>query len=176
MNGGGVWSSEGSAWTMSNSIVKDNVAPYNGGGFGFWNHNGADLNATLMNVTIKNNVAQPGWGIGHGGGVWANNSSTVFEDCTISDNSAGGNGGGVNYWGGGSAGSRPEFYGCIIENNTAAAEAGGVYIAVDARGLTMERCLVVTILLALYRWHCYWCPSVSTITNCTVVEMRCWST
>ena len=170
MNGGGVWSSEGSAWTMSNSIVKDNVAPYNGGGFGFWNHNGADLNATLINVTIKNNVAQPGWGIGHGGGVWANNSSTVFEDCTISDNSAGGNGGGVNYWGGGSAGSRPEFYGCIIENNTAAAEAGGVYIAVDARGLTMERCLVVNNSSSSYTGGiAIGAPLVSTITNCTVV-------
>ena len=34
MNGGGVQSSNGSAWTMSNSVIKDNVAPYNGGGVG----------------------------------------------------------------------------------------------------------------------------------------------
>ncbi|MEL1231476.1 MAG: DUF1565 domain-containing protein, partial [Candidatus Neomarinimicrobiota bacterium] len=74
MNGGGVWSSEGSAWTMTNSNVSDNIAPYNGGGFGFWNHNGEDLNATLINVTIENNIAQPGWFVGHGGGVWASNS------------------------------------------------------------------------------------------------------
>ena len=166
MNGGGVWSSFGSDWIMSNSIVKDNVAPYLGGGFGFWDHNSEDMNATLINVTIKNNVAQPGWFVGHGGGVWANNSNTIFEDCTISDNSAGGNGGGVNYFGGG----RPELYGCIIENNTAAAEGGGVYVHTDAAGLTMERCLVVNNSAGAYTGGISaGAGQPSTITNCTVV-------
>ena len=142
MNGGGVWSSEGSAWTMTNSNVSDNIAPYNGGGFGFWNHNGEDLNATLINVTIENNIAQPGWFVGHGGGVWAYNSSTVFQDCIIRNNTAGGNGGGVNYYDGG----WPELYNCVIDGNTSNAIGGGVYIHDEGgwnnNGLTMDRCIV----------------------------------
>ncbi|SVB18101.1 uncharacterized protein METZ01_LOCUS170955, partial [marine metagenome] len=168
MNGGGVWSSFGSAWTMSNSIVKDNVAPYLGGGFGFWNHNSEDMNATLINVTIEDNVAQAGWFIGHGGGVWANNSNTVFENCTIRNNTSNNNGGGVNYWGGS---SWPEFYGCTIMGNSASAEGGGVYLAADAAGLTMERCVVANNSSGA------WAGGVtvggnqgtSTITNCTIV-------
>ncbi|MEL1226422.1 MAG: DUF1565 domain-containing protein [Candidatus Neomarinimicrobiota bacterium] len=142
MNGGGVWSSEGSAWTMTNSNVSDNIAPYNGGGFGFWNHNGEDLNATLINVTIENNIAQPGWFVGHGGGVWASNSSTVFQDCIIKNNTAGGNGGGINYFEGG----WPELYNCVIDGNSSNAIGGGVYIHDEGgwnnNGLTMDRCLV----------------------------------
>ena len=94
---------------------------YNGGGFGFWNHNGEDLNATLINVTIENNTAQPGWFVGHGGGVWANNSNTVFQDCIIRNNTAGGNGGGINYFEGG----WPELYNCVIDGNTSNAAGGG---------------------------------------------------
>ena len=132
--GGGVWSSMGSDWTMSNSIVKNNVAPYNGGGCGFWDHNDGDLNATLVNVTIKDNVAQAGWGVGHGGAVWANNSNPVFENCTITNNTSNNNGGGGNYWGG----SMPEFYGCTITGNSATNESGGIYIHTDAAGITMK--------------------------------------
>ena len=153
---------------MSNSIVKDNVAPYLGGGFGFWNHNSEDMNATLINVTIEDNVAQAGWFIGHGGGVWANNSNTVFENCTIRNNTSNNNGGGVNYWGGS---SWPEFYGCTIMGNSASAEGGGVYLATDAAGLTMERCVVANNSSGA------WAGGVtvggnqgtSTITNCTIV-------
>lgn len=140
MNGGGVWSSEGSAWTMTNSNVSDNIAPYNGGGFGFWNHNGEDLNATLINVTIENNVAQQGWFIGYGGGVWANNSSTVFENCSFINNISNNNGGAVNYWGGSSS---PEFYHTTFDGNSATANGGAIYIGSDAAGFQVEYCTFV---------------------------------
>ena len=175
MNGGGVWSSNGSAWTMSNSVVKDNVAPYNGGGFGFWDHNGPhgdvgeNLNATLINVTIEDNVAQPGWFVGVGGGVWANNSSTIYQGCTIKGNTANNNGGGINHW----AGGWPELYDCTIQNNTATAEGGGVYIHTDADGLTMERCLVTGNSSGTWAGGITvgggWGDGSSTITNCTIV-------
>ena len=141
MNGGGVWSSEGSAWTMSNSIVKDNVAPYFGGGFGFWNHNGEDLNATLVNVTIKDNVAQSGWGTGHGGGIWANNCNTVFEDCSFIDNESFNNGGAVNYWGGSSS---PVFKNSLFDGNVAQNNGGAIYISSDAQGFHVEYCTFVS--------------------------------
>ena len=140
MNGGGVWSSEGSAWTMSNSIVKGNVAPYFGGGFGFWNHNGGDLNATLQNVTIKDNVAQSGMGVGHGGGIWANNCNTVFEDCSFIDNVSNNNGGAVNYWGGSST---PVFKNTLFDGNVAVNNGGAIYIAPDAQGFHVEYCTFV---------------------------------
>ena len=140
MNGGGVWSSEGSAWTMSNSIVKGNVAPYFGGGFGFWNHNAGDLNATLQNVTIKDNVAQAGMGVGHGGGIWANNCNTVFEDCSFIDNVSNNNGGAVNYWGGSST---PVFKNTLFDGNVAVNNGGAIYIAPDAQGFHVEYCTFV---------------------------------
>ena len=167
MMGGGVWSSMGSDWTMSNSVVKNNVAPYNGGGFGFWDHNDGDLNATLVNVTIKDNVAQAGWGVGHGGAVWANNSNPVFENCTITNNTSNNNGGGGNYWGG----SMPEFYGCTITGNSATNESGGIYIHTDAAGITMERCLIANNSAGAYAGGVGigGNQEISTITNCTVV-------
>ena len=140
MNGGGVWSSFGSAWTMTNSTVSNNVAPYNGGGFGFWDHNGEGLNATLINVTVENNVAQQGWGGGHGGGVWANNSSTVFEDCSFINNVSNNNGGAVNYWGGSSS---PVFKNTIFDGNSATSYGGAIYIAEDAGGFHVEYCTFV---------------------------------
>ena len=171
MNGGGVWSSEGSAWTMTNSNVSDNIAPYNGGGFGFWNHNGEDLNATLINVTIENNTAQPGWFVGHGGGVWANNSNTVFQDCIIRNNTAGGNGGGINYFEGG----WPELYNCVIDGNTSNAAGGGVYIHDDGgwnnNGLTMDRCLVTNNSSTTYSAAIASAGNagINRITNSTIV-------
>ena len=111
-----------------------------GGGFGFWNHNGEDLNATLINVTIENNVAQQGWFIGYGGGVWANNSSTVFENCSFINNISNNNGGAVNYWGGSSS---PEFYHTTFDGNSATANGGAIYIAPDAAGFKVEYCTFV---------------------------------
>jgi len=140
MNGGGVWSSFASGWTMSNSVVSNNVAPLFGGGFGFWNHNSEDLNATLINVTVENNVAQQGWGGGHGGGVWANNSSTVFEDCSFINNVSNSNGGAVNYWGGSSS---PVFKKTIFDGNSSTYNGGAIYIAPDAQGFHVEYCTFV---------------------------------
>ena len=140
MNGGGVWSSFGSAWTMTNSTISNNVAPYNGGGFGFWDHNGEGLNATLINVTVENNVAQQGWWVGYGGGVWANNSSTVFEDCSFINNVANNNGGAVNYWGGSSS---PVFKNTIFDGNSSPSYGGAIYIAEDAGGFQVEYCTFV---------------------------------
>jgi len=140
MNGGGVWSSMASGWTMTNSNVSDNVAPYLGGGFGFWDHNGQGANATLQNVTIENNVAQSGWGIGHGGGVWANNSSTVFEDCSFINNVANNNGGAVNYWGGSSS---PVFKNSFFDGNSSPSYGGAIYIGADAAGFHVEYCTFV---------------------------------
>ncbi|MBH50277.1 MAG: hypothetical protein CMG69_05970, partial [Candidatus Marinimicrobia bacterium] len=155
MNGGGVWSSEGSDWTMSNSTVEYNSAPYMGGGFGFWNHNGphgdggTNLNATLHNVTIANNVAQAGWWIGYGGGVWANNSNTVFEYCTIVDNIANNNGGGVNFWGGSSF---PVFRNTHFEGNYSVEHGGAIYIANDALGFEVERCTFINNSVAANKY------------------------
>ena len=139
MHGGGVWSSMGSEWTMSNSVVSNNVAPWFGGGFGFWDHNSEDMNATLVNVTIANNVAQSGWG-GHGGGVWANNSSTVFEECSFIDNVSNSNGGAVNYWGGSSS---PVFKNSFFDGNSSTYNGGAIYIAPDAQGFHVEYCTFV---------------------------------
>jgi len=170
MNGGGVWSSEGSDWVMSNSLVEANVAPYFGGGFAFWNNDGpyldggVGLNAILQNVTISNNLAQPGWGgdgggvwgsnsstvfedcifidntaNGNGGGVWGSNSSAVFEDCSFIDNTASGNGGGANYSGGGT----PVFNNSIFERNSSIYYGGGIYIYFNADGFYVERCTFV---------------------------------
>ena len=135
---------------MSNSTVEYNSAPFMGGGFGFWNHNGphgdggTNLNATLRNVTIANNVAQAGWWIGYGGGVWANNSNTVFDYCTIVDNIANNNGGGVNFWGGSSF---PVFRNTHFEGNYSVEHGGAIYIANDALGFEVERCTFINLSL-----------------------------
>ena len=90
-------------------------------------------------MTIENNIAEPGW-FGHGGGVWANNSSTVFEDCSFIDNVSNNNGGAVNYWGGSSS---PVFKNSFFDGNSSTYNGGAIYIAPDAQGFHVEYCTFV---------------------------------
>jgi len=119
---GGIYCHNGSQVTVENATIRDNVA---GGEYGGGIHNRGRID--LNNVKILNNqVAECGGGIsayksahrltGQDAGVYA-------ENCVISGNKAGLQGGGVYNDRGG-----PTYLdSCTVTDNTAGAEGGGIY-------------------------------------------------
>ena len=114
--GGGVTNLDG-VMTLSNSIISNNTV-YSGGGV---NNNGGTL--TLNNDTITDNIAV------NGGAVSTINyfgttaiTTTTMTNCSLSGNSASGNGGGIYDTDG-----TLNVSGSTISGNTASGNGGGIY-------------------------------------------------
>ena len=165
--GGGIWSSYGSGWTIENSSISGNMAPWNGGGIALWDNNsqGEESSPTIVNTVISNNSATGSWWAGHGGGFWINNSNPHIVGSDISNNSSNNNGGGFNIHNG----SDVLIDDSIISNNDASWNGGGIRVASDAVGVELNRCLIIQnnsdsgggVSIN---------GSVGKITNCTIVE------
>ena len=54
--GGGIWSSYGSGWTIENSSISGNMAPWNGGGIALWDNNSQGEESS---PTIKIGIGTP---------------------------------------------------------------------------------------------------------------------
>ena len=90
-SGGGIATNNVSA-TLTNIVVRDNLAKYYGGGI-----QARFTNVTLSDSTVSNNSV--GYGIyGFGGGIYARGSNIDITNSTISGNSAYVRGGGVDIW------------------------------------------------------------------------------
>ena len=92
--GGGIYSDEfsgDSTLTMTNSVIEDNMASYNGGGLY------SRSEATITNSTIVNNTAGTGSSGGSGGGIYNNYGNMTLVNLTIANNAAPLGGGICNY-------------------------------------------------------------------------------
>ncbi len=89
-----------------------------------------ELVPTVTNSTISNNTAQF-----FGGGINCSSSSPIFNLCTISGNSAGEDGGGVEAY----PLSNPSFINCTIAGNTATKYGGGIDCW-DSSSATLTNC------------------------------------
>ena len=117
--GGGICNRDGGTLTMTggsitNNISNDKMEPEGGGGI--FNAEGATM--TLTSVTITGNEAKE-----KGGGGVCNYGTLNINDCTLQDNTAGKNGGGI--WNGPSA--TLSINGITISNNTASENGGGIF-------------------------------------------------
>ncbi len=90
---------------------------------GFYFNSSEDSKSVLDGLTIVNGYANSG------GGIYCDNSLTI-KNCTVENNHATGDGGGVSFDGTGyaSAPHTPIISSCIIRNNTAS-YGGGIYCA-----------------------------------------------
>ena len=117
--GGGIFIYNASP-TISDLIVKDNVAEKFGGGFYLYNSN-----SIIENVIIKNNSSL-GTKHGYGGGIYLSNSNPTLNKLEIIDNRANDFGGGIYVYN-----SNPELASCVIAGNEAMGTefgfGGGIY-------------------------------------------------
>lgn len=104
--------------TLSNCVIRDNVADGFGGGVYFNTSNGNNQ-IHLDNCDIHDNTAPIGGGL-------CSRTSPVITNCFIRNNTATTKGGGIYLY----LGSQSVLRGCIVSNNSAE-EGGGIY----ARGI-----------------------------------------
>jgi len=168
MHGGGIGAEGRNGWTMTNSYIRDNVAPGLAGGIWLWtNNNGSGdmegASPTLTNVSIESNIASM-----DGGGVLVNNSNPVFENCLIKNNQTDQNGGGIAAW----DYSLFVINDCIIsENKTINGSGGGLY----SIGMETHTTITNTTFSANEAGGdgggiCFLGSPVGTLTNLTIVN------
>ncbi len=125
--GGGVYVDSGSA-TVNGGQIVSNTAIWSGGGV--YVYSGT---VTLSGGQIVSNTAH----IGDGGGVYVSGSTAIFTQTgvsTITLNTAGNDGGGVNV----DAGSASLSGGQMV-SNTAGGSGGGVYVSSGSATLSAEQ-------------------------------------
>jgi fibronectin-binding autotransporter adhesin len=146
-DGGGVATSEGGSLIMANDEVDQNTTPGTGGGvvvFGVLRH--AQSTATIAGTSVNENSASGGGGLdlsrstvelrndavisntstGDGAGIVSDvDTSLAVTDTTVAHNSAGGNGGGVDFPASATAGASLDND--SIDANSAAGDGGGLY-------------------------------------------------
>jgi len=111
-NGGGIYCYS-SCPTISNLIIKNNMATGYGGGIGCdWGSS-----PSLMELTIRNNSAS-----NSGGGIFISYPGSCLSNVIISNNFAGSKSGGVYFYGGNSTLDRVD-----IINNSCNGNGGGIY-------------------------------------------------
>ena len=115
--GGGIIVLEGSAPTITNNVIADNIAERGGGIFVY------RAEATIENNRIVENVSTGG-----GGGIFLADSYAEINNNVVDDNRAGRSGGGVAISGTGRAAA--VFEGNTISNNVA--QNGGGFSILDA--------------------------------------------
>jgi len=152
-DGGGVCCLDNSSPTFENSTITGNVATGFGGGISCLQNS----SPTFSYCTIRANSAISAWACG--GGVYCSYSSPVLTHCTITENLAGRDGGGVgcqsspsslfthciifaNSAGGNGGGvdcrasTAPQFTHCTIAANSAGGDGGGMYCHTSSPILT----------------------------------------
>lgn len=115
---------------IENCLVSNNISAYGGGIYLDSTGTGGTTNV-IRYTTVATNTAS-----NNGGGVLMNEAKTVIEHCLITDNVAGGLGGGVAKYMG-------TIEDCIIARNSAGGGGGGIG-ATAAVGHTALRCLIVS--------------------------------
>ncbi len=117
--GGGIFIYNSSP-SISDLIIKDNVAEKFGGGLYLYNSN-----SKIENVIIKNNLSMS-TKHGYGGGIYLSNSNPILSKLEILDNKANDFGGGIYIYN-----SNPELSECVIAGNEAMGTefgyGGGIY-------------------------------------------------
>ena len=113
LDGGGVYIDESSEPQLSNCVISDNNAGRNGGGL----YVSGSADPVLIDCDLNGNSAA-----GIGGGIYGYSGYTL-TGCIISENFAGGDGGGgiYNYC------NATELTDCVITGNTTAGDGGGIY-------------------------------------------------
>jgi parallel beta-helix repeat protein len=115
--GGGIYVGAFSTPVIENNIVSSNMAGgYGGGGIALWNTN------SLHPRTVDNNIVSGNWTSADGGGFYIRYDCTVLANNTIVENSAESTGGGVyilNYGGG----EFPHLRNTIIWGNVASRDS-----------------------------------------------------
>ena len=126
-SGGGFYSTNDATISIDNSVIANNTAGSNGGGLyiGF-----ITSGAGITKCSIKENTATDG----SGGGIYIDAksaqlaSSLVIDNCDITDNECGSNGGGI-------CANRGEPYvqNSRVNGNKAAKKGGGIFIGSSCR-------------------------------------------
>ena len=135
-------------------------------GSGFYFHSGETNSSVVRGFTIRNGYApDTGWG---GGGIRIiNGSSPTITNCTITDNYASNDGGGI-YCNGGS----PSITNCTITGNTGPNTAGGgIYSESSSPSIT--NCTIA----GNDNWNgggIYCAGGSPSITNCTITDNNGW--
>ncbi len=91
--GGGIDTVGQGFTTIQNSIIKDNTCVNQGGGIWLDTINGVSSTFSAINVDVIDNKSLAGGNVGGGVGA-AGNGPVTFQNCSVSNNSAGGTGGG----------------------------------------------------------------------------------
>ena len=100
--------------TLSNFVIKDNVASMYGGGV-YINSTGGTVHVALNNCAITDNTASMGGGI-------CDRIGATYTNCDISNNTATTKGGGLYLY----INTEPVLKNCVIGNNSAK-DGGGFY-------------------------------------------------
>ncbi len=138
-NGGGIFCKGGNA-TVTNCIVTQSHAKWNGGGI-------AGCGAVSHCTIVSNTVGSVSFDHSYGGGV----AGGLVDYCTVSGNRA-------QYGGGGMVDTEAEQ--CLITDNTAATLGGGI-----AFGIMANDC-IISSNTALYGGGLYLCPA----NSCTIIS------
>jgi len=113
--GGGILANSGSSLTLNHCTLVRNLATYSGGGIYF---------SGLARQLIKNCTISGNWSL-YGGGISAANCYLDIKQCTISQNTAYGQGGGVFV----DQGCKARLLQCTVVSNTApSGNGGGAYV------------------------------------------------
>ncbi len=130
---------------------------------GFYFHSGEDANSVLAGFTITNGYISGSWYVGIGGAIRCeDNSSPTIDNCIITGNSAGWDGGGIN-----NINSSPTITNCTFSANSAVGNDGGG-INNENSSPTITNCTFSGN--SAYDWggairNIFYCSP--TITNCT---------
>jgi hypothetical protein len=129
--GGGIHNRDATL-TVSNSVIRDNYAQYDGGGIYSYAAAGS---VTVVNSTISGNNASDGTDVNsYAGAIFSKYSDVTIRNSTIAGNHSGGDGGAIYMSQGGSSGGSLSIENSTIANNASLAhggddEGGGVWVA-----------------------------------------------
>jgi hypothetical protein len=115
--------------TISNCIIRDNVAQFYGGGIDCYNSS-----ATIAGCIITGNRTSAGAGVG--GGINCEEGSPTIAESAISYNSSDNVGGGIACYN-----ASPAIYNCVIANNQATYLSGGIDLEQSSPRIT--NCTIV---------------------------------
>jgi hypothetical protein len=115
--GGGILIEVGSIPSLNNVTISGNTANFGGG---IYQVDDSPF-ANLKNVMIKNNVVSTSYCFGKGGGIYMS-SKIYMENVSVINNSACGEGGGIQWWPSGA----DTLSNVIISGNSTTGDGGGI--------------------------------------------------
>jgi len=123
---------------------------------------GGGIYCQYSNPTITGCTISNNTAYNNGGGIYCyDNSNPTISGCTISGNEASNNGGGIFC-----ELSNPTISGCTIEGNTANNDGGGIYC--DSSNPTISNCTIEGNTANYYGGGIFCVTSNPTISNCTI--------